>query len=386
MDRRTLLKSSAALFGALSLSGPLGLARAQAEPVHPRVAPDAAHPLALNFNENALGMSPLAQQAIVAALPAAFRYPDAAREALIAALAERWTLTPEHISLGNGSSECIQAVLQSQAIAAQRQGKAVQLVVPDPTFNYAELYLRPLGVEVVKVPLDAQLAFPLVEMQRRTRAFKGVSLVYLCNPNNPTATITPADQLAAWISQAPPDTFFVIDEAYAEFVSDPAFRSAIELVQAGHENLLVTRTFSKLYALAGLRVGYGVAQPGVAAQSEALMSLDNTNTAGAVAALASLQDRDFVEQSRKNTDLARQIVCTALDELQLAYLPSQANFVFHRVTGDVADYQARMKQHHILVGRPFPPLTNWNRLTLGTPQEMQLFVTQLHAFRRQGWV
>lgn len=386
MDRRTLLKSSVALFGALSLSGPLGLARAQATGERPLAAPDAAHPLALNFNENALGMSPQAQQAIVTALPGAFRYPDAAREALIAALAETLALTPAHISLGNGSSECIQAVLQSQALAAQRQGKAVQLVVPDPTFNYAELYLRPLDVEVVKVGLDAQLAFPLAEMQRRTRDFKGLSLVYLCNPNNPTATITPADQLAAWITQAPPDTFFVIDEAYAEFVSDPAFRSAIELVQAGHENLLVTRTFSKLYALAGLRIGYGVAQPAVAAQSEALMSLDNTNTAGAVAALASLQDRAFVAQSRKNTDLARQIVCAALDELQLPYLPSQANFIFHQVKGDAADYQARMKQHHILVGRPFPPLNNWNRLTLGTPQEMQQFVTQLHAFRRQGWV
>ncbi|BET79661.1 Aminotransferase classes I and II [Edwardsiella anguillarum] len=79
-------------------------------------------------------------------------------------------------------------------------------------------------------------------------------------------------------------------------------------------------------------------------------------------------------------------MCAALDELKLAYLPSQANFIFHQVNGDAARYQARMKQHHILVGRPFPPLNNWNRLTLGTPQEMQLFVAQLHAFRRQGWV
>ncbi|WP_395755960.1 aminotransferase class I/II-fold pyridoxal phosphate-dependent enzyme [Edwardsiella ictaluri] len=385
MDRRTLLKSSVALLGALSLSGQGALARAQSVAQRP-AAPDADHPLALNFNENALGMSAQARQAIVAGLPGAFRYPDAAREALITALASEMALTPAHLSLGNGSSECIRAILQAQAIAAQRRGRAVQLVVPDPTFNYAELCLQPLGVEVVKVPLDAQLGFSLAEMQRRTRAFNGLSLVYLCNPNNPTATLTAADALAAWITQAPPDTFFVIDEAYAEFVSDPAFRSAVTLVQAGYENLLVTRTFSKLYALAGLRVGYGVAAPSVAVQSKALISMNNINSAGAAAALASLQDRTFVDHSRKTMDLSRQIVCVALDKLQLTYLPSQANFIFHQVNGDTARYQARMKQHHILVGRPFPPLNNWNRLTLGTPQEMQLFVAQLHAFRRQGWV
>ncbi|WP_395755194.1 pyridoxal phosphate-dependent aminotransferase [Edwardsiella ictaluri] len=385
MDRRTLLKSSVALLGALSLSGQGALARAQSVAQRP-AAPDADHPLALNFNENALGMSAQARQAIVAGLPGAFRYPDAAREALITALASEMALTPAHLSLGNGSSEWIRAILQAQAIAAQRRGRAVQLVVPDPTFNYAELCLQPLGVEVVKVPLDAQLGFPLAEMQRRTRAFNGLSLVYLCNPNNPTATLTAADALAAWITQAPPDTFFVIDEAYAEFVSDPAFRSAVTLVQAGYENLLVTRTFSKLYALAGLRVGYGVAAPSVAVQSKALISMNNINSAGAAAALASLQDRTSVDHSRKTMDLSRQIVCVALDKLQLTYLPSQANFIFHQVNGDTARYQARMKQHHILVGRPFPPLNNWNRLTLGTPQEMQLFVAQLHAFRRQGWV
>lgn len=158
MDRRTLLKSSVALLGALSLSGQGALARAQSVAQRP-AAPDADHPLALNFNENALGMSAQARQAIVAALPGAFRYPDAAREALITALASEMALTPAHLSLGNGSSECIRAILQAQAIAAQRRGRAVQLVVPDPTFNYAELCLQPLGVEVVKVPLDAQLGF-----------------------------------------------------------------------------------------------------------------------------------------------------------------------------------------------------------------------------------
>ena len=158
------------------------------------------------------------------------------------------------------------------------------------------------------------------------------------------------------------------------------------MVQSGQKNLIVTRTFSKIFALAGLRIGYGIAAPEVIAQVENFVSLDNTNTAGAVAALASLKDKTFVAMSRKSIDLSRQIVTSMLDELNLEYVPSQANFIFHKVNGDVKTYQDRMKQQNIYVGREFPPAVGWNRLTLGTPQEMQVFVSVLKSFRAKGWV
>ncbi|CRY54385.1 putative aminotransferase [Yersinia intermedia] len=387
MDRRTLLKSSGLLLGGLTFGGLVSRAQAKSiEIVSPKMTPSEQQPLLLNFNENSLGMSPKAHQAIIDALPTAFRYPDAAREQLINDIAAEYQLKAENVSLGNGSSETIQAVIQAVIRQAEQDHTPIQLVVPDPTFNYAELYAKPFGIPIEKVVLTPEMTFDLPAMKQKVANFNGRSIVYLCNPNNPTATITPANLIDAWVKSASPDTLFIIDEAYAEFVSDPAFRSAIELVQAGHKNLLVTRTFSKIFALAGLRVGYGIAHPALIAQVENFVSLDNTNTAGAVAALASLQDKPFVHYSRQSTDHARRIVTEALDQLQLAYVPSQANFVFHQVTGDVKTYQNRMKQYHVFVGREFPPAVGWNRLTLGTPEEMTAFVTVLKMFRSKGWV
>lgn len=386
MDRRSFLHTSGALLGGLTLGGLISSSYA-GEPA--RLAPgvpDAAHPLLLNFNENSLGMSPKARQAVVECLGSAFRYPDAARAALISRLGSHYRLDDKHITLGNGSSETIQATVQMLAAQGQRLGKPVQLVTPDPTFNYAELYAQPLGVSIAKVPLTAALAFDLPAMRTRANDFNGLSIVYLCNPNNPTATLTPSAEIARWVNEAPADVFFIVDEAYAELVIDPEFRSAIELVAAGRSNLLVTRTFSKIYALAGLRIGYGVATPDVIAKVEPFVSLDNTNAAGAVAALASLDDKAFITLSRQSINLSRKLVSEALDSLNIRYLPSQANFIFHQVKGDVAIYQKRMAEHHVMVGREFPPATGWSRLTLGTPQEMQQFVTVLKQFRKQGWI
>ncbi|EON3357936.1 TPA: histidinol-phosphate aminotransferase family protein [Yersinia enterocolitica] len=387
MDRRTLLKSSGLLLGGLTLGSVIPGAQAKNSKTASQILiPSEQQPLLLNFNENSLGMSPKAHQAIIDALPTAFRYPDAAREQLITNIAAEYQLKTENISLGNGSSETIQAVIQAVIHQAERDNKPIQLVVPDPTFNYAELYAKPFGIPIEKVVLTKEMAFDLPAMQKKVADFNGRSIVYLCNPNNPTATITPADLITAWVKNATPETLFILDEAYAEFVSNPAFSSAISLVQAGQKNVLVTRTFSKIFALAGLRIGYGIAHPELISMVENFVSLDNTNTAGAVAALASLQDKPFVQYSRQSTDQARRIVTQALDQLKLAYLPSEANFVFHRVTGDVKTYQNRMKQYHVFVGREFPPAVGWNRLTLGTPEEMIAFVTVLKMFRTKGWV
>ncbi|MCT8249792.1 pyridoxal phosphate-dependent aminotransferase [Proteus faecis] len=385
MNRRSFLTSSSLVIGGLSLSSFVSSAYAN-EALKNKLVFNAENPLLLNFNENSLGMSPNAQKAIIAALPNAFRYPDDARSELISELGKEFKLSDKHITLGNGSSETIQAAVQFVANKAQKEGKAVQLIVPDPTFNYAELYAEPLGVKIVKVPVDKTLAFDLATMQKKAQEFDGISMVYLCNPNNPTAMLTPSAELSNWVKSAKENVFFIIDEAYAEFVSTPAFVSAITLVAEGYKNLIVTRTFSKIYALAGLRVGYGVAAPEVIADVDLFVSIDNTNTAGAVAALASLKDKAYVEYSRKSIDVSRQIVVDALKELNIEYAPSHANFIFHKVKGDVKTYQNRMKDANIMVGREFPPALGWSRLTLGTPEEMSYFVATLKEFRVKGWI
>ncbi len=238
----------------------------------------------------------------------------------------------------------------------------------------------------IEVRSPEKLAFDLNTMQKKADEFDGISMIYLCNPNNPTATLTPTAPLANWITSAKENVFFIIDEAYAEFISTPEFTSAIKLVQEGHKNLIVARTFSKIYALAGLRVGYGIAAPEIIEDIDTFVSIDNTNTAGAVAALASLNDHAFVEYSRKSIDVSRQMVVDTLNELQIEYAPSHANFIFHKVKGDVKTYQNRMKDAHIMVGREFPPAYGWSRLTLGTPEEMSYFVATLKAFRAKGWI
>lgn len=383
MDRRSFLKSSSLIAGGLALNSVVNQAVAQSES---SLTLDAKHPLLLNFNENSLGMSPKAKEAVIAALPGSFRYPDDARSELISNLGIWHKLSDKHVTIGNGSSETIQASVAMLASKAKKENLKIQLVTPDPTFNYAELYSSALDIEIIKVPLKADLSFDLEKMEQLANNFGGLSIIYLCNPNNPTAMITPHSQLDKWMSKSSDKQFFIVDEAYAEFVEDPSFISAIELVKKGQKNLIVTRTFSKIFALAGLRVGYGIASPEVIASVDEFNSIDNTNTAGAFAAIASLNDKSFIAYSLKSNSLSRKIVENALNELGLEYAPSQANFVFHKVKGDMKTYKDRMAEAHIMVGREFPPVVGWNRLTLGTPKEMEQFVIVLKQFREKGWV
>lgn len=383
MDRRAFIKTSSIIISGLAATNLLNQAVAETKPV---ITFDKNHPLLLNFNENSLGMSPKAQQAVIAALPSSFRYPDDARAELIKHIGSQYNLTEQNVTLGNGSSETIQATVAMLAANARKQNQNIQLVTPDPTFNYAELYSIPLNIKINKVPLKEDLSFDLQKMEQLANQFDGLSIIYICNPNNPTAMITPASELNQWMTKASDKQFFIVDEAYAEFVEDPKFTSAIERVKQGQTNLLVTRTFSKIFALAGLRVGYGIGVPTVVAAVDEFLPLDNTNTAGAVAALASLQDKPFIAYSLKSNNLSRKIVESALNDLGITYAPSQANFIFHKVKGDVKTYQKRMAEAHVMVGREFPPAFGWSRLTLGTPEEMEQFVMVLKQFREKDWI
>ena len=344
--------------------------------------------LELNSNENSLGMAESAKQAIIDTLDIGFRYPDDQRAALISKIAEINGVAENQVSLGNGSSENIRAVLQMLQIKALKQGQSLQVIVPDPTFAYAELYAHSIGESVVKVPLTPHshdLDFDA--LQSAADAFAGISLFYICNPNNPTATITATDKLKSWIKNAPAHHYFLIDQAYSEYITDPDFESGVEWVrQQLSDNIIVIRTFSKLCALAAMRMGYAIASPKTTAAVEGFMSIDNTNLSGAVAVLATLNDEAFLAHSLRTTNQSRQMIEEALDELGLRYLPSQANFIFHEVKGDVQTYIDRMREQGIVVGRAFPPIEGFNRLTLGTPDEMAVFIKALKRFRKKGWV
>ncbi len=395
MQRRSLfLRTFAgAIAGSLASAATVAAAAEAGQSALPASAlkefvPSAEKPLLLNFNENSLGMAASAKEAVAKSMGEAFRYPDAVRSGVIADIAKHFGLASENVSLGNGSSEVIQAVIEAQVHKAQKVGKKVQLLEPVPTFGVAAAYAEALGIPVKDVVLKKDtLSIDVATLKAAAAAFDGVSIVYFCNPNNPTGIITPATEINAWIEEAArtnAPVFFLMDEAYAEFVSDPAFVSAVELVQKGLKNLVVSRTFSKLYALAGLRLGYGLAEKSVAADVNNFESIDNTNVAAAVAASATLRDENYLKLSLEAVNLSRKIVVEAFEELGIAYLPSQANFIFHKVKGAEGEYTKAMAAEHVMVGRPFPPFVEWNRLTLGTPGEMKAFVKVLKKLHKQG--
>ncbi|AGB82456.1 PLP-dependent enzyme, histidinol-phosphate/aromatic aminotransferase or cobyric acid decarboxylase [Serratia sp. FGI94] len=379
VKRRQLLKLSGALAGGVALAGLSRSALADAQPSSSATfsAPTAEHPIRINFNENPLGMSPRAQAAARDAVVKANRYAKEEIIALRSQLAGRYQLPDESILLTAGSSEGIRAAIEAYATLD------TQLVIPALTYGDGEHFAAIAGMKITKVPMLAGWQFDINGLKQAVANHAGPSLVYLVNPNNPTATITPAEVIEPWIASKPANTLFIVDEAYAEFVNDPRFRSVGPLLKQGADNVILLKTFSKIYAMAGMRVGYAVAQPALIARLANHVAGEKINFCGVDAALASLHDDAFVTYSKKSNDTSRQILLQALDALNLDYLPSEANFVFFKLNTPLAAFQQQMKQAGILVGRAFPPADDWCRISLGTPQEMTFVAHTLKQFRSQ---
>ncbi len=377
MQRRALLRAglAAAVLGPGALSLPLGAGGA----VPRRRAARSSSPLRLNWNENPLGVPDSAREAVLAGLGEGSRYTDPLAEAFAATIAERHGARPANVVLGNGSTELIQMAVQ--AVAAE----GGWMVAARPTFDDAVAYAGPFGLPVLRVPLRPDHAHDLDGMREAARRAGGPVLAYICNPNNPTGTLTPSAELERWIEEEDGDVTFLVDEAYHHYVDDPAYRSA-ERLALSRPNVLVLRTFSKAYGLAGLRMGYALGHPDAVRRIAAFASYTNANLAALLAARATLDDRGFVRRSVESNAAGRRILYRTLEELGLEYIPSQANFVMHRVPGDLATYIARMRERDVIVGRPFPPMLSYNRVSIGLPEEMERFAEVLRSFRREGLV
>jgi histidinol-phosphate aminotransferase len=333
----------------------------------------------LHSNENPLGVGPKARQAVTDELQTGHQYPRALREALTGRLAEHHGVPVEAIVLGAGSTEILRVAVQALGMQADR------IVIAEPTFEDSWRYARIAPTPVQALPLRADMSHDVPRMRAAADRADGPVVVFLCNPNNPTGTITPSAEIDEWIAAAPDDHFFLVDEAYFDFVESPAYHTAIRWT-GDRRNVLVVRTFSKVYGMAGLRLGYGIAHPELAARFEGWLTRNNGNQLALAAALASLEDRAFVERSLGVNRQARQIAHECLDELGLAYLPSHTNFLMHRIRGDHDAYRERMRTHGLLVGRQFPPMTTYNRLSMGLASEMTQWAETLRMFRREGWV
>lgn len=362
MSRRSFAGTLGAAAGVAILDTPL-VSRA-AEAATRRARPSDA--VILSSNENPYGPSAGALEA--AAKAAANRYPDALEEEAREAIAKHHGVAIDQILLGCGSSE----ILRMADLAFSGHGRRV--VAAEPTFEAVLMFAKVLHADGVKVPLTADFRHDLPKMADACDASTG--LLYVCNPNNPTATIVTGGEMAAFAAKVPASATILVDEAYHHFVEDPRYRSSLELI-AKHPNVVVARTFSKIYGMAGLRLGYAVGSKETIAAMAPYASWSNANAAVLAAAAASLADPDLVPRQKKLLNDTRKWLVSELTKQGRRTMPSEANFVMVDVGGDVAPVIQAFRARKILVGRKFPSLPNWLRVTVGKRDEVAAFLAVL---------
>jgi histidinol-phosphate aminotransferase len=320
----------------------------------------------LGSNENPYGAGPKAKQAIVDALAGIHIYPDPLGGDLKRALAQKHGIDASRILLGNGSHELLMQFAQVFAgpddeVVASKFGFAVYALAAQAAG--ATLRLAPALPREHPMPRGHDLAALRAAIGPRTR------LIYLANPNNPTGTWFGGDAFAEFLASVPPETIVVVDEAYAEFADAPDYASALPLV-ARHPNLVVTRTFSKAYALAGLRVGFAVAAPGLIAVMERVRESFNVNALGLAAAEAALADIAHLEASLGGNAVQRAALSDALRARGLQVSPSQTNFLLVEFGADAARIETALVARGVVL-RPMGGygLGECLRITVGTEAE-----------------
>jgi histidinol-phosphate aminotransferase len=322
----------------------------------------------LSSNENPLGASPRAIEAIQNALPNIFRYPDAGAAALRKALADKFELTPEMVTCSNGSDEMVFLL----CLAYLREGD--EAVMAHGSFISYFLRSLEMGAQAVRVPLrnhahdlDA-MADAITE---RTR------LVFLCNPNNPTGTINTAAEVKRFLERVPEDVLIVLDEAYVEFVDSPDYPDMIAELRAGRKNIIILRTFAKIYGLAGLRVGYAFGAPEVISYIDRARPTFNVNALAQIGALAALADDEHIEKSRAHAAESRAYYLQEFAAMGLEPIPSYTNFMAVHVGDDMSVTVALMDK-----GITVSPLSGWGlpgyiRISYGTHEENERFFATL---------
>ncbi len=324
-------------------------------------APEALTILA--YNENPFGLFPVALEAVAAAAASGNRYPKQTADGLRDDIAQGLGVEPEMILLGSGSIEPLK--IATEVFCTPGHGP----VVADPTFEAVVTYAGLDEIEPIRVPLDAAHR---IDLDRMLSAAKGAGLLYLCNPNNPTAAIVDKDYVHALLDRVPGDLPVLVDEAYHEWVDDPRYESCVRYVKEGR-NVVVLRTFSKVYGLAGLRVGYAVASKPTIARMAPHRLQNSLNTVGLAAARASYADQASVARVRARNAKIRADFLAWLEQRGFRAIPSSTNFVMIEIGRPVPPVIEALKQRGFVVGRLFPSMPTHLRISLGTEEQMARF-------------
>ena len=355
--QRTATGASAATLLQFPLAGRLF---ASPEPVR------AAQPngeVQIDSNENAYGPLPSAMKAMQDTLARANRYPDFGYRELVSAIASWNGVKEDQVMLGTGSTELLRICAQAFS------GPGKSIVVADPTFEGLEHFADQLGAPTVHVPLTGSYAHDLDAMLQRGGS--NIGLIYICNPNNPTASITPADELEAFLAKVPSDAVVMFDEAYHHFaIGMPGYRSFMD--HAG-DRVVVLRTFSKIYGMAGMRLGYGVASAATIEKMSKYRLPMDVNIVVAAGGLASLADDGAMKFASQRNATDRAEFSKQAASRNVTVIPSYANFFMLKTGRPAKQVIAGFRARNVLIGRPFPPMLDWIRVSLGLPEEMKTF-------------
>jgi len=319
----------------------------------------------LSANENPYGPSRVALKAISANLHLANRYSGDPCE-LIQVVAGINGVSPNNVVVGTGSSEILNV---AGMLASTNKGS---VVCADPTYQSLLRYAENSGAEIIRVPVNESLNADLDAMRGAVR--DDTDMVYLVNPNNPIPSVLDKSAMRNFVLEMSKDRLVFIDEAYHEYVDNPDYESMIGLIAAGHKNIIVSRTASKIHGLAGMRIGFGFAHPDLAARMDGIKT-GQINVLAIEAALASYLDPEFPKFALRKNKESRKIVEDMCEELGLRYIKSNANFTFIRTGMENSVVQEKLREYGILTGRDFPPYhTSWTRVSMSKPEEMKYFV------------
>jgi histidinol-phosphate aminotransferase len=332
------------------------------------LVPPTGKEVRISSNENPLGPGQHALDAITGQFPQAGRYPFNSTPnegALVGAVAQKFGVKPENIVMGAGSGEIL-----TNAVRAFT-GANKPLVTAWPSFEAPHTTAEKIGSPITEVPLDDKLRIDIPKMLAK---MQGAGLVFFCNPNNPTATVHGATAVADFVKavrQQSPDTVILIDEAYHDYVTDPSYKTAVELAMST-PNVFVARTFSKAYGMAGLRIGYAVGQPQVIKQLARYKMPYNVSVPGIAAGMASLANQAHIDQERARNTEVRAFTIRAFEQMGYKATDSNANFLFVDIRRPAKPFRDACAQQGVLVGRDFPPYEKTHcRVSIGTMEEMQ---------------
>jgi histidinol-phosphate aminotransferase len=369
ISRRSLLRRIGAAAAGTAVVPSLAEASLSAARGEPGLTSDASRPgrpIRLSRNENAYGPSARVIATMrEAALTVANRHPEAESDTLRNTIAALHHVTADQVVLGCGSSEILRMAVDAFV------GPRKKLIVAQPTFEFMGICARQAGAEVIAIPLTRNYSHDLDVMLARSDAATG--LVYICNPNNPTGSLTRRTDIEAFLAKLPATTCLLIDEAYHHYAAKSADYASFIDHPVDDGRVIVARSFSKIYGLAGLRIGYAVATVKMARRLASYALPEDVNVVGAKAASTALDDTEHVRLSVKRNDDDRQELFNQANARMLRAIDSRTNFVMLNTGRPAVEIVEHFKKNNVLISGPVTPFDTYIRVSLGTPAEMREF-------------